>query len=268
MKKHVAILVSAVLVALMLVTVASAGTALDRILKKQELVVGTAGNQPPLNVTNKIGEIIGFEADIARGIAMNMGVKIKFVTMPFSQLLPSLKSGKVDMVISSMSMTPNRNLKVAFVGPYFISGKGVLTKKANEAVLNEIDDMNKPTFRLAALKASTSEEFVKTAAPLAKLVPVKSYSEAIDLLLQDKVDALFADYPFCAFSAFRLRDKGLIVGQAPLTFEPLGIAVPEDPLLINWLENFLTILEGTGHLKLLGQRWFDDGSWMSQLPDS
>ena len=268
MRKHVAVLVSAVLAVLMLAGVASAGSTLDRILKKQELVVGTAGNQPPLNVTNKIGEIIGFEADLAKGIAMNMGVKIRFVTMPFSQLLPSLRSGKVDMVISSMAMTPNRNLKVAFVGPYFISGKGVLTKKANEAALNEIGDMNKPTFRLAALKASTSEEFVKKAAPLAKLVPVTSYDEAIDLLLQDKVDVLFADYPYCAFSAFRHRDKDLIVGEAPLTFEPLGIAVLEDPLLINWLENFLTILEGTGQLKLMGKRWFDDGSWISQLPDS
>jgi polar amino acid transport system substrate-binding protein len=121
---------------------------------------------------------------------------------------------------------------------------------------------------LAALKASTSEEFVKKATPLAKMVPVTSYEEAIDLLLQDKVDALFADYPFCAFSAFRYRDKGLTVGEAPLTYEPLGIAVPEDTLLINWLENFLTILEGTGQLKLMGKRWFEDGSWMSQLPES
>jgi polar amino acid transport system substrate-binding protein len=105
-----------------------AAPVLDRILNKGELVVGTAGTMPPLNMTTKEGEIIGLEPDIARYMAKAMDVKIRFETMPFSELLPALEAGKVDMVLSSMTMTPKRNLKAAFIGPYFVSGRSFLTK--------------------------------------------------------------------------------------------------------------------------------------------
>ena len=59
---------------------------------------------------------------------------------------------------------------------------------------------------------------------------------------------------------------GLIAGKAKLTYEPLGIAVLEDALLINWLENFMMMLEGNGQLKSLMSRWFQDGAWTKQLP--
>jgi polar amino acid transport system substrate-binding protein len=266
MKKAIFILLLASVLAFTFVTSALAGSVLDRILQRGELVVGTAGTQPPLNATTKTGEIIGLDADISRLIAMNMGVNVKFVTLPFPDLLPALEAGKVDMILSSMTMTPDRNLKVAFVGPYFVSGKGILTKAETVASLQDTAGLNKPNFRVAALKDSTSQTFVQKAAPLAKLVTTKTYDEAIDMLNQDKIDALIADFPFCAVSALRFRDKGLTAGQARLTFEPLGIAVPEDTLLINFLQNFMGVLEGSGALKKISERWFNNASWLNQLP--
>ena len=100
---------------------ASSIPTLDHIQKKGELVVGTSGDMPPLNMTTKDGEIIGLEADIAKLIADGMGVKLRFEKMPFSKLLEALESGKVDIILSEMTITSKRNLKVAFVGPYFIS---------------------------------------------------------------------------------------------------------------------------------------------------
>ncbi len=102
---------------------------LDAIVQKGELVVGTAASMPPFNMTTKDGEIIGFEPDLARLIAAGMGVPLKLTPMSFSELLPALETGKIDMILSNMTMTPRRNLKVAFVGPYFISGKAFLTKE-------------------------------------------------------------------------------------------------------------------------------------------
>jgi polar amino acid transport system substrate-binding protein len=266
MKKALFILFLASLLAFTFVTASTAGPVLDRILQRGELLVGITGNQPPLNATTKSGEIIGLDADISRLLAGNMGVKAKFMTLPFSDLLPALEAGKVDIVLSSMTMTPDRNLKVAFVGPYFISGKGVLTKTQTVASFQDAAGMNKPQFRLAALKNSTSQVFVEKAAPLAKLVTTKTYDEALDMLFQDKIDALIADYPYCAVTALRFQDKGLAAGQARLTFEPLGIAVPEDTLLINFLQNFMGVLEGSGALKKISERWFNNASWLNQLP--
>ena len=94
----------------------------------------------------------------------------------------------------------------------------------------------------------------------------KRNDEAVDMLLQDKIDAIIADYPFCAFAAFRNKEKGLVAGQSKLTFEPLGIAVREDALLINWLQNFMVMLNGSGQIERLNKRWFQDASWIKELP--
>ena len=244
---------------------ASAGSILNRIVKNGVLVVGTTGTQPPLNATTKDGKIIGMDADIAEQIAAGMGVKVRFNTMSFPELLPALYADKVDMILSSMTMTPERNLKVAFVGPYYISGKGMLTKAETIATLQAAESLNDPQFKVAALKASTSQSFVEKTAPKAKLVTAKSYDEALGLLFEDKIDALIADYPFCAFTAFRYQEKGLVAGQSRLTFEPLGIAVKEDTLLINWLNNYMKMLDGSGQLRQLNDHWFKNSSWIKDL---
>jgi polar amino acid transport system substrate-binding protein len=266
MKKAVSNLILATLLAFSFSTMAPAATTLDGIQKRGELIVGTTGTQPPLNATTKAGEVIGFDVDIAKLIASGMGVKLRFSQMPFSELLPALEAGKIDMVISSMTMTLQRNLKVAFVGPYYVSGKGILTKSDAVAALQQAAGLNKPEFKVAALKDSTSQAFVEMTAPKAELVKVKAYDVALEMLFEDKVKALVADYPFCAFSAFRYRDKGLVAGESRLTFEPLGIAVKPDTLLINWLRNFLITLDGSGQLKRLGQKWFKSSDWIKELP--
>ena len=266
MKKLVFVVIFVTLFIFTFTAIAPAASTLAGIQKKGELVVGTTGTQPPLNATTKTGEVIGFDADIAKVIALSMGVKIKFAKMPFAELLPALEAGKVDMIISSMTMTLERNLKVAFVGPYYVSGKGILTKGDAITRLQQGEGLNNPEFKVAALANSTSQKFVQATAPKAQLVKVQSYDAAMDMLKQDKINALVADYPFCAFSAFRYREQGLVAGQSRLTFEPLGIAVKPDPHLINWLRNFVIMLDGSGQLKLLGQKWFESGAWINQLP--
>ena len=127
--------------------------------------------------------------------------------MPFSKLLPALEAGLVDMIISSMTMTPGRNLNVAFIGPYYVSGKGILTNTQNIASLRDAEGLNKPEFTVAALKGSTSQAFVEKSAPNAKLVTTESYDEAVELLLNDKVDALVTDYPFWCLHSLSLLLK-------------------------------------------------------------
>jgi polar amino acid transport system substrate-binding protein len=265
MRKTIFLAALVSLLVLSFVVSASAGDILDRILKNGELVVGTTGTQPPLNATTKDGKIIGLDADIAQRIAAGMGVKVRFKAMPFAELLPALHADKVDIILSSMTMTPKRNLKVAFIGPYYISGKGILAKTQTITALQVADSLNDPRFKVAALKDSTSQAFVENTAPEAKLVMAKSYDEALEFLLEDKIDVLIADFPYCAFTAFRYQEKGLLAGKARLTFEPLGIAVKEDTLLINWLSNYLKMLDGSGQLRKLNERWFKNSAWIDDL---
>jgi polar amino acid transport system substrate-binding protein len=265
--KKTFLLVSMVFVlSLAVVMGAWAGTAMERITKKGELVVGTSGTQPPLSVTNKKGELIGLDVDIAKAMAKALGVNAKFAPMPFAELLPALEAGKVDMVLSGMTITGERNKKVAFAGPYLLTGKGILAVAQRFAALREAKGLDTPEVTVAALKDSTSQKFAETSLSKAKLVLVGSYDEGIDLLLKGKVDVIVADYLFCSLTAYRQQKKGLIAGESPLTFEPMGIAMPEDTLLINWTQNFLNSFQGTGELKRSNEKWLNPGAWIDELP--
>jgi polar amino acid transport system substrate-binding protein len=245
----------------------SSSPVLSRIVERGELVVGTAASMPPLNMTTKGGEIIGFEIDLATAMAGAMGVKPNLVAMPFSDLLPALEAGRVDVILSNMTITGERNRKVAFAGPYFVSGKSFLTKYQKIASATDPSEVNSPATTLAALKGSTSQAFVEELIPKARLVPTKDYDEAVKMLFQDEVDALIADYPICVVSVFRYPEQDLVASVTPLTYEPIGVALPaNDPLLVNWVQNFLNAMEGSGALRMLRKRWFEDASWLEKLP--
>ena len=246
----------------------SAGEKMDRIVKRGELLVGISGDQPPLHFKTRTGEIKGLDVDIAALIAEAMGVKLKIVNISFPELLPALEKGELDMVISGMTITPQRNLKVAFVGPYFVSGKCLLTKKGTVAALEKKEELNKSNFSIAVLKSSTSKDLADKALPEAKQVMTESLDESLDLLLQGRVDAVVADLPFCVISSFRYKEKGLETLQTPFNYEPFGIALPaDDALYINWVQNFLTLLNNSGELKNLSKKWFENTDWLEELPE-
>ena len=247
--------------------VARTPTVMDRIQAKKELVVGTAASMPPLNMTTKDGQIIGMEADLAQIFAGGMEVKLTLKPMRFNELLQALGKGQVDMVLSAMTITPQRNLKVAFAGPYFASGKSILTKNENVNSLNELSKINQPDKVLVALKGSTSQVFVERLLPQAKLQLADDYDQAVAMVRDNKVMAMVADYPICLVSVYRYRDAGLATLSRALSYEPIGVALPaSDPLLVNWVQNMLNFLEKTGELEAITQKWFKDASWISRLP--
>jgi polar amino acid transport system substrate-binding protein len=267
MKNVWLLIVTALCILLAVPSAAAAGPAIDRILQRKELIVGITGNQPPLNATTKEGQIIGLDADLATYMAAAMGVKLSFSPMPFAELLPALLTGKVDVVISGMSMSPDRNLKVAFVGPYFISGKSIVTKAEKADSLSSPADLAAPDVKIVALEGSTSQTLIKTVIPAAQLQTTTDYDKALELVIAGKVDAMVADYPFCALAVLRNPEKKLATLDEPFTFEPLGIALPgDDPLLINWVQNYLMTLQGSDGLQNMVERWFKDSSWLSKLP--
>ena len=142
-----------------------AGDVLDRIVERGEMRVGMTGTQPPLNMVNHDGELMGFEVDMVHLLGDSMEVEVTLVTKPFVELLPALRSGHVDMIVSGVTITPQRNTKVAFVGPYTISGKSLLSKSASLAAVEEIEELNNDKFHITALKGSTSQDFVEKLLP-------------------------------------------------------------------------------------------------------
>ena len=241
---------------------------LARIVESGKLRVGMSANQPPLNFRSKSGAMMGLEVDLAQALASLMQVELQIVERPFGELLAALGKNEVDLVMSGMTITARRNMKVAFVGPYFLSGKSILTKSNSPlAQATQTDALNQADLSLAALAGSTSEQFVKTLLPQAKLVATQNYDEAVKLVLGDKVQAMVADYQIVELTAFRNPDADLTTLSRPLTIEPIGIAVPPgDGLFLNFLENTLAALETGGVLQALDERWLKQSDWVSEVP--
>jgi polar amino acid transport system substrate-binding protein len=244
----------------------SSSPVMDRILSRGELRVGISGDMPPMNLVTKDEKIIGMDVDVALMIAEALGVRLNVQRIDFNGLLPALESDRIDMIISNMTMTPDRNLKAAFVGPYFISGKAFLTKRSSIAQAKGLPDVNSPQYTFVALKDSTSEAVIRKGAPQAKLLTAGTQNDAIQMVVDGKADAMIADFSICAVAVLRKPEAGLVSVVAPITYEPIGIAVPKgDPHLLNWLGNFLQSLEKAGYMKELRQKWFGQPTWLPQM---
>lgn len=239
---------------------------LAHITETGVLRVGMSGEQPPLNMTTRSGELIGMEVALVRVLAQSMGVRAVLVQRPFGQLLDALDAGEVDIVMSGMAITPERISRVAMVGPYYTSGKALLTRSEALAAVQMPEDLNRPGLRIAALEGSTSESFVRKSLTKVELVPAKRLEGGVRKVLEGEVDALLADKETCQFAVLRHPDAGLHASAQAFTIEPMGIAVPQDqPHLANLLQSYLTALANSGTLQKVRVYWFEDPSWVKEL---
>jgi len=257
-----------------LIGVISSGLALaadspiiDRILSNGVLRVGMSGNQAPMNARNNDDQLIGLEVDLANMLAAAMEVKVEFVIKPFPELLPALKSGEVDIVMSGLTITAKRSADVSFVGPYMLSGKSILTKSNLLAAADEAGDINEEHLTVTALKDSTSETFVNQYLPKVTLVTSDDYDKAVKMVIDGQADVLVADMPVCVTSVLKYPEADLVTLTRPLTVEPFGIAIPAtDAQFLNLLENYLETLEAMEVLDDLKRKWLDNGAWVSTIP--
>jgi polar amino acid transport system substrate-binding protein len=240
---------------------------LNRVVKSGKMRVGMSGDQPPLNMKSKSGQMIGLEVDLAKGLGYALGVEVELVQKPFGQLLPALKKGQVDMVMSGVDITAERTKNSSFVGPYLLSGKSLVTASRALAGAETVDDINSADVSFVTLKNSTSATFVKKNIPKAKLVTVDDYETAVKMVIEGKASAMIADLPACILAVLRNPDSGLVTLEEPLSVEPMGIAVSaKDKQFYNLIDNYIDAIEATGILSALRQKWFEDSAWLEELP--
>ena len=239
---------------------------LSRIVESGELRIGMSGEQPPLSMTARNGELFGLDVALGRVLAQSMGVEAKLLRRPFGELIEALEDHEVDLVMSGMTITPERARRVAFIGPYYTSGKSLLTRSRQLADVKVAKDLDSSELRFAALKGSTSESFVENTLPSARLVTTEGLDEAVQKVIDGKVDALVADRETCAFSVLRHPEAGLLAAGATFTLEPMGIGVPLDqPRLANLVQTYLNALAERGILKKAKAFWLKDPSWVKDL---
>ena len=129
-KKLICVVAAGLTLSVMGITAARAGT-LDDIKKKGVLVVGTKADYRPFGFLDPSGKITGLEADLAADVAKRLGVKLELVPVVSSNRMQFLQQGKIDLMIATMSDTPERRKIINIVDPnYYGSGTNVLSSKS------------------------------------------------------------------------------------------------------------------------------------------
>lgn len=240
--------------------------ALARIVDSGVIRVGMTGEQPPLSMISRDGDFIGLDVALMRVLARSMGVEAQFVKIPFADLLDALDRDEVDVVMSGMTITPARAERVNFVGPYFTSGKTLLTRSEELAVITNAAKLNQAGLRVAALRGSTSEEFARKHLPKVTLVLTAGLDEAVGQVIEGEVDALVADRETCSFAVLRYPNDGLLTSSETFTLEPMGIAVPiDEPQLANLIRTYFTAVSEAGALARAKSFWLEDPAWIHNL---
>ena len=146
----------------------SSQSTIEQVLQRGVLRVGMS-TFVPWAMKDKQGNLVGFEIDVAKRLAQDMGVKVEFVPTKWSGILPALLTGKFDIIIGGMGITPERNLKVNFSQPYDYTGMSIVASKKLAKGFKTLSDFNKPSVTIAARIGTTAAAAAKKFTPNANL---------------------------------------------------------------------------------------------------
>lgn len=239
----------------------STPSTVDRVLQRGVLKVGMS-TFVPWAMKAKTGKLIGFEIDVARRLAEDMGVDIQFIPTKWSGIIPALITGKFDVIIGGMGIVPKRNLKVNFSIPYDYTGMSMVAHLQKAPGFNKVEDFNKPGIVIAARLGSTAVTAARKYIPKAELRLFDDESQAYQELVNGRAHAVVGSAPTPAFQALKYPDRLYLPLKAPFTREPIGFAVNKgDPDTLNFFNNWIRVVTAEGWLKERKHYWFRTKDW-------
>ncbi|RJQ58163.1 MAG: amino acid ABC transporter substrate-binding protein [Desulfobacteraceae bacterium] len=238
---------------------------IEEIVKRGELRVGFEAGYLPFEMADKKGQFIGFDIDVAKEMAKAMGVKFVPVNTAWDGIMPALMTKKFDIIMSGMTITQERNLKINFADPYIIVGQTILLNKKHEGKVKSYKDLNDPKYVVTSKLGTTGEQAIKRMLPKATYKSFEVETEAALEVLTGKADASIYDLPFCAVFMAQQGTGKLIFLDEPFTFEPLAWAVRKgDPDFLNWLNNFLRQIKNDGRYENIYNKWIKSTDWIKE----
>ena len=239
---------------------------LESILKKGELRVGFEAGYMPFEMTNKKGGFVGFDIDMAKEMAKSMGVKFVPVNTAWDGIIPSLITDKFDIIMSGMTVTQERNLKINFANPYIIVGQSILINNKHMGKINSYKDLNDPKYVVTSKLGTTGEQAVKRLIPKCTYKSFETEPEAALEVVNGKADAFVYDLPYCVVFMAQQGAGKLVFLDKPFTFEPLAWGVRKgDPDFLNWLNNFLNQIKNDGRYERIYNKWIKSTGWIKNV---
>lgn len=209
---------------------ASSANALEQIKQKGKLVIGTSADYPPYEFHKEIDgkdQIVGFDIEIAKEVAKDLGVELEIKDMAFDGLLVALQSDKIDMVFAGMTPTDERKQNADFSDIYYTATHRFILRSGDETGITSMDDLKGK--KIGVQKGSIQEGIAKDNFDAAD---IKSLDKVTDLVLDlknNKVDAVLAELPVAQINV--QKNEGIAIAEKLEVKDPDGgtsIAMKKD----------------------------------------
>jgi ABC-type amino acid transport substrate-binding protein len=226
------------------------GTLLNR-----EFRIGIAPNYQPLAYKFR-GQLVGIEVDFANQLGKELNKHITFVEIPWSELIPALVGGKIDIIMSGMSITEERAQLVSFTEPYMQIGQMALVRAKDQAAFANLESFLDTTSRLGFASDTTGEQVANAIFSKAKLVPQPTVEDGVAALRRGVIDIFIHDAPTVWRIGGDPGEKELIGLYWPLTVEPLAWAVRKSDVPLQFaLSQKVKEWKISGQLQQLMSHW-------------
>ena len=213
--------------------------------------IATDATFPPMEFVEN-GKMTGFDVDLTNALAKQMGKTVEWTQIDFKGLIPGVLSGRFDMAVSAIYITPERAKVVDFGDSYYAGGLVVMVK-ADNSDIKSIDDLAGK--KVSVQVGTKSVSFLKDNYPKVQTVEVEQNEQMFNLVEVGRADAAVTGLPAAYQYA---RTKGTLkVLPKPITSEEYGMAVSKDePQLTAGLNKALAALKADGTYGQIVQKWF------------
>lgn len=222
------------------------------------LRVATFDSNPPFgSIDPKTYNLVGYDVDFAKAIADALGVKLQLVPTNPANRIPLLQSGKVDLIVADITITPERAQVIAFSTPYFETGLQLLVPASSSDVLAAYSSA-----RIGAVKGTTGEQVLKARFPQGRVLSYDDIPTALAALRNGSVDAIAQDSTILAGLLAEAPDKAKFkILPEKLSVEIIGIGLAKgQPDLLARVNQILVGLEKDGRAKAIYDTWFGPNS--------
>jgi len=219
----------------------------------------------PFEMKAKNGKYIGFDVDLGKLIAKQMGVKYEAVNIAWDGIIPALLTNKCHVITSGMTITAQRNMRINFVDPYITIGQSILLNPKLKDKIHSYKDLNSSEYIVVSKLGTTGENVVKKMLSKANYNAFETETDAAMEVVNGKADAMIYDMPFISIYAAQKKDKTAAIID-PFTYEPLGWAIKQgDPDMLNLLNNALAQSKSDGTYDRIYNKWFKSDAWLTQV---
>ena len=217
------------------------------------LVVGMDLSYPPFEMIDAAGKPSGVSVDLARALGESLHRPVRIENIPFTGLIPSLLTGKIDVVISSMTDTPERRKAIAFSDPYLTIGLALLAGK--NSGLTAATDLDRPGRTVAVRQGTTAQVWAKEHLKQAKVLVLDKESSAVLEVVQGKADGFLYDQ-MSVWKHHQEHPVETVALLKPVQTESWAVALrPDDTVGLTQVNAFLKSFRASGGFDRLGNTY-------------